>query len=65
MLAVIDNILATMRARGTSSSVLMLFRLLRTRFSQLACVREHTHKQTRTGRKIRASDTLFQIRLRL
>lgn len=34
-----------MRARGTSSSLLMLFRLLRTRFSQLACVREHTHTQ--------------------
>lgn len=44
--SVIDKIWATMRARGTSSSLLMLFRLLRTRFSQLACVREHTHTHT-------------------
>lgn len=32
----------TMRASGTPSSVLMLFRLLRTRFSQLACQRNNT-----------------------
>lgn len=40
MTGVIDGLWGTMRARGTSSSLLMLFRLLRTRFSQLACMRE-------------------------
>lgn len=46
MTGVIDRLWGTMRARGTSSSLLMLFRLLRTRFSQLACVREHKHSGT-------------------